>query len=91
MVNLDERPEGHFKKAKDYLKDWAENEATGGNAKLFEAGVQGFIGSYELVDEIVKGHKKKDGTWVKPYTRKVKRKITRNGNDGHERRFTVDY
>ena len=74
MTDFRDSPDSHFKKAKKDLITWGENEITGGNAKLIEAGAEGVIGTSELIYEKVKGYRRKDGTWVKPHNRKVQRK-----------------
>jgi hypothetical protein len=74
MANFRGSPRSHFKKAKDDLINWGENKISGGNADLLKAGAEGIVGTYELVEEKVKGYQRKDGTWVKPHNRIVQRK-----------------
>ena len=76
MAEFSDSPSSHFKKAKTDLIDWGKNKITGGNAGLLEAGGEGLIGAYELVEEKIKGYRKRNGTWVRPHSRTVNRKRT---------------
>jgi len=74
MADFGGSPSNHFKKAKKDIKKWVENKITGGNVELIEGVGEGFIGTYGLVKEKVKGYQKKNGTWVRPHSRTVNRK-----------------